>query len=328
MNNGARNGWVRRRELRRTRRLAEQRQRAWDEIRAQQVSPRREEVPENASAGATYSPLGHAFEAVDRNTAQATGVRPALFPAGPPPAQNGARATTLRSIAGILQPAVGVTLLTIAVVGGTPLVSGVWNLPWGIATGVAAIGLLATWPRTWRKAPTFVKLSSVLVTVVVTVSSVTGTLVQNVVEGRAQLRGSTIDMAVEEHHELERSLRILTENQGLLVLPPEQAIPLLERYLLAIRQAEDLAARWNPATAGEPPLPVIGEAYALLNRAAAEQKDALKLFVENLENPEPAKASELVERANVVAGLLGTTIPAALDDIENETRRRVHEEDR
>lgn len=332
MTSDARSGRARRRELRRARKLAAERQRAWDEIRAAQQPDRTRAGDHRAAAPVTH-------------VAPVDGVarpRPALFPA-----QTTAQATTrtageqadrpdggsrsrLRAVAGVLQPLLGAIFLTVAVVGGTPLVSGTWNLAWGATSLTIAAVLLATCPRTWRQTARGIRVAGSGAALLVAVGAATGMVAQNVVEGRAQLRGSVVDVAVEERDELERSLSVLVENHGLLALPPEQAIPLRDRlvYQRAIEQSRAIADRWNPATAGDPVLPVLGDAYVLLNRAATGQTEALTGFVENLGNPEPAKARAVVERANAVAATLTTDVPATLSALEQAIRDRAREEQR
>jgi len=279
------------------------------------------------------------------HVAPANGVtqpRPALFPA-----QTTAQATArtvaeqasrpdggtrsrLRAVVGVLQPLLGATLLTVAVVGGTPLVSGTWNPAWGAASLVLSSALLVTYPRTWKKTTRGIRAVGIGVALLVAAGAATGMVAQNVVEGRAQLRGSVVDVAVEERDDLERSLSVLVENHGLLTLPSEQAIPLRDRlvYQRAIEQSRAIADRWNPATAGDPVLPVLGDAYVLLNRAATGQTEALTGFVENLGDPEPAKARAVVERTNAVAAMLTTDIPATLSTLDRSIRDRAREEQR
>lgn len=327
MTSDARSGWARRRELRRTRKLAEERQRAWDEIRAMQEPDR----ARAAAPTAHVAPMGGGVQS-----------RPALFPAqttsqttvrmvaAQAARPDGGSRSYLRAVIGVLQPLLGATFLAVAVVGGTPLVSGTWNLVWGAAFLISAVVLLATCPRTWRKTTRGIRVAGIGAALLVAVGAATGMVAQNVVEGRAQLRGSAVDIAVEERDELERSLRVLVENHGLLALPPEQAIPLRDRlvYQRAIEQSRAIADRWNPATAGDPVLPILGDAYVLLNRAATGQTEALTGFVENLGNPEPAKARVVVERANVVAATLTTDIPATLSALEQAIGERAREEQR
>lgn len=342
-NGGDRTGGSRRRDVRRARKLARERQRAWDAIRAQQeldsppvagvqhtgpsrygaVAPEAVVTPPDTGLHAAAD----TYPQVTPGAAAPATRRPALFDTGgdgrTTAADSNGRGTRRgpgdQAVA-VLHPCAAALLVVVAVVGGTPVVTGEWDPRWLAGAGILALLLLFLYPRTWRQRRGIARLVGSGLGLLLVLGAGVGVVRQNVVEGRAQLRGSALDLAVDEHEELTRAVRVLAENQRLLSLPPEQAIPLGEVYAAARGQAIAIGERWNPATAPTPPVAELGEVYTLVNLAAAQQTAALDVFVANLENPEPALADEIVERGNVVASLVTTEIPAALKAADTAIR--------
>jgi len=315
--------------MRKAKKLASARQQAWDEIRAQQEIDRVGTHPRTATPlpGARRPPLITAQNGID-----AHGDAPRL-PADEvtgkqsESARDSAARTRsgLYTIVSLVHPAVVAFTFVLLLVAGTPLVDGTWSLPWFAGSTVGTLVLLALHPRATRGAGTGPQVTGLALGVVVLLAGVAGIVGQNVVEGRAQLRGSDVDRAVEEYHELRHTLEILTENQGLLTLPPEQAIPLGAVYAEAKQQAIAIGQLWNPATKPVPPLPPLADAYELVNIAAAQQAAALEGFVANLENPEPAREAAYIERGIAVDALLQNGIPRALDAVDAAIRAAVVE---
>lgn len=312
--------------MRKARKLAAARQQAWDEIRASQELDR--ESVQHGTARATVPgtrrpPLitGTVGDGAtpDAHVRAVVGTEPSTqFETENRGARRGVPTTF-----SVLHPIAGAFALVLLLVAGTPLVDGTWSLPWLIGSIVGALVLLVLYPRATRGAGTGAQITGLGLGLLVVIAGIAGIAVQNVVDGRAQLRGSEIDRAVEEHRELVLTLEVLTENQGLLTLPPEQAIPLGSVYAEARQQAITIGERWNPATKPTPPLPELAPAYELVNMAAAQQAAALDGFVANLENPEPAVEAEYIERGLAIDALLQREIPRALDTVDRAVRDAV-----
>ena len=319
-----------RRERRRARKLAAERQRAWEEIRLQQEvdGPR---TPPTASGARppmftpqpitpqVQSPQYHEPQYLEARAGSSNAVHDGA-------AEDSSGTTSHTAVAAalsVLHPAAIALASVFAVIAGSPLVDGSWHVIWFTGAVASLLGLLVTYPRTWRSGPRRARSAGMGVAVLLAVAAVAGGLAQNVVEGRAQLRGSSIDRAVDEHRELVRAAEILGENQRLLTLPPEQAIPLGAVYAEARMQAIAIGERWNPATRGAPPVAELGDTYVLINLAAAQQAAALQVFVANLENPEPALEAELVERGSAVAVLLAEDVPRSLEQVDRAIRKNV-----
>ena len=324
--------------MRKARKLAEQRQRAWDEIRSQQEIDRGDGAPHSrtghtGTTGQGRPPLIHAPVPLatgivypDQLGAHQAGAQPAtMHAADPAPAH---RRSVVPALLAVLEPVTLSFTLVLLLVAGSPLVTGSWNIAWLAGSSVATIALLLLYPGASRGAGRGARTAGLVLAGLVTVSAVAGIVGQNVVEGRAQVRGSAIDRAVEEQRELAAAVDVLSENQGLLNLPPEQAIPLGAVYAEARQQAILIGERWNPATNGTPPLPELAEAYALVNLAAAQQAAAIDGFVANLENPEPALEAEYVERGIAVDAILTRDLPPVLEAVERGIRNSVTGEDK
>lgn len=324
MNTGKQAGRSRR-EMRKSRKLAIARQQAWDEIREQQEVDRA-----TAQHGASV-PVAGAHRPPLIASTPAAGVHSAGVEHPPQHVAGGTPGTPARkglgTVLSALHPVMGAFAFVLVLVAGTPLVDGTWSLPWFLGAGIAALVLLALYPRATRGTGTGSQVTGLVLGLIVLVAGIAGIVGQNVVEGRAQLRGSEIDVAVEEHRELVRTLEVLRENQGLLSLPPEQAIPLGAVYAEARQQAIAIGERWNPATKATPPLPELADAYELVNIAAAQQAAALDGFVANLANPEPAVEAAYVERGLVVDALLRNDIPRTLERVERAIRDSVTREE-
>lgn len=309
--------------MRKARKLAAARQQAWDEIRARQEIDRGAAQPGDAGLpipGVRRPPLitgtagdGAIPEAHVRGTEPTTQFE----------TENRGARRGVPTAFSVLHPLAVAFALVLLLVAGTPLVDGAWSLPWLAGSSIGALVLLVLYPRATRGAGTGAQIAGLGLGLLLLVAGIAGIIGQNVVEGRVQLRGSNIDLAVEEHRELVLALEVLTENQGLLTLPPEQAIPLGAVYAKARQQAIAIGERWNPATKPTPPLPELGEAYKLVNIAAAQQAAALDGFVANLENPEPAVEAEYVERGLAVDALLQREIPRLLDTVDRAVRDAV-----
>jgi len=311
--------WV---ERRRIAHIAAKRRAAWEEIRAMQQA----DVPVNPTTPApthTAGPGSYAGGPAPE-TRWTTGAPYEGFATATPqplPAGQEARAAAPTGAVAdwfllLAHPMLAATALVLAVVGGTPLVDGRWQPVWLVGPLAVAAVLAGLYPRTWRNRNRgAARVTGVALSALLLVGAGVGALTQNVVEGRAQLRGSTLDRAVEMLREMERSRDVLADNQRLLGLPAEQAIPLVATYRAAAGQAIAIGQRWNPATAGVPPLEVFGEALVLLNLAGTQQAAALEAFLANLENPEPAIEAEALARAAEVGRILEELLPGVLTEV-------------
>ena len=124
---------------------------------------------------------------------------------------------------------------------------------------------------------------------------------QVVIEGKPYWRNSTTANAYNLAGEIRKDLYILQENQSLLSYPPEQARGLLSLYGAAAGQAEDLAIRWNPATApSDLPLPGFLVVYERMNSAADQQRKALLGYADYLQQPD-ARLAEEIDKSRVNA---------------------------
>jgi hypothetical protein len=312
--------------MRKTKKLARARQQAWDEIRKEQVVDHGALYPAASNmpvAGAHRPPLiagsGNSLAPTLRTDAT-EGFTTEHFDTHVERRRSGAR-----TMLAVFHPVAGAFALVLLLVAGSPLVAGTWSTPWIAGASIAVMTLVLLYPRASRGAGANAQVMGLGLGLVVLVAGIAGIIGQNVVEGRAQLRGSDVDRGVEEHRELVTTLAVLSENQRLLTLPPEQAIPLGSVYANARQQAITIGERWNPATKPNPPLPELAKAYELVNIAAAQQAAALDGFVANLENPEPALEAEYIERGLAVDALLRNEIPVALEAIEEAVRVAVLE---
>jgi hypothetical protein len=244
--------------------------------------------------------------------------QPTVGPALPHPEEGGQGGAPPQRAprGGWVWPLLGAGGVVIALVGGTPAVSGTWSWSWVVAAGVVALGAAAQSLRAWnhgaRRPVAFAGVGGALMVL----ACVVGLATQVVVDGQAQLDTSETAAAVRLTDEARAALEVLRGNQALLGLPVEQATALLGLYDDAIRQDLRLAERWNPATAGELPGEGFEAVHIELNRAAVRQADALAGFSLNVKSPADSIAAELARlRALLDAQLApGTGIEALIDD--------------
>lgn len=314
------------RAMRKTKKLARVRQQAWDEIRNEQVVDSGARYPaasDTPVAGAHRPPLSAASGnslAPTLRTDAGESFNEEHFDTHVERRRSGTRV-----LLAVLHPVAFAFAFVLLLVAGSPLIAGAWSIPWIAGASITVVSLLLLYPRASRGAGSKIQVMGLGLGLVVLVAGIAGIVGQNVVEGRAQLRGSNVDRGVEEHRELVTTLAVLSENQRLLTLPPEQAIPLGSIYAKARQQAITIGERWNPATKPNPPLPELAKAYELVNIAAAQQAAALDGFVANLENPEPALEAEYIQRGLAVDALLRNEIPVALDAVNKAVLRAVLE---
>ena len=124
---------------------------------------------------------------------------------------------------------------------------------------------------------------------------------QVVVNGKPYWRNSDTAQAYQLAVAIRSDLYLLQENQSLLSYPPEQARGLLPLFTTAALQAEELAKRWNPATApSDLPAPGFVVVYQKVNSAADLQRQALLGYAAYLQQPDTLLASE-VDKARLQA---------------------------
>lgn len=156
-----------------------------------------------------------------------------------------------------------------------------------VITGAEALRRL----RTLRDLDQIWTLSVSFLLIVVFVLGAQG---QVVIDGRPYWKYSTTATAYKLAVEVRDDLYLLQENQSLLSYPPEQARGLLPLYTAAAQQAEQVAVRWNPATAPTKlPTPGFLVVYERVNAAADLQRQALLGYAAYLQQPDARLASEV-----------------------------------
>jgi hypothetical protein len=195
-------------------------------------------------------------------------------------------------------------LVSVALTGATPVVSGQWDPAWLLVLLVVTGAV--SWLVAGKGEPRFRAIGWAVAVIVLSVSAV-GVLTQNVLNGEAVREGSQRDRSVETFKAIERSVEILTENQRLLFLSSEQAIGVASVYTDAAQQAVAIAERWNPVIAAQDTPENILALMAEVNAVAARQAAAFENFAVNLTNPEAAiEAKALTLRGEVEAMLQGS----------------------
>jgi len=203
-------------------------------------------------------------------------------------------------VTGVVLTVLGVLF---AVSGGTPVFSGSWEpaqFGWLVLPVVGAVAVI----RSWSRVTTRTKVAAVALAVVTFTSFTTGSLTQIVVDGQVQLRGSVGDRTYRLAKAVLADMLVLEENQRLLELPSEQARGVFDLYAQAAAQSGGIAARWNPAIAGEVPLPGFVSVFDKLNKAADLQAQALLLYADDLQQPDPARLQRVVAARTRISELL------------------------
>ena len=296
-------------ERRRRERAAAQRREAWERLRgetagqaatAQQPYPTQQPHPSmqhgqqavgpftHGSPDTTYAPMGSA----------ARGTR---------------TSTTPGRFRGIAKPLLLAATATITATGATPLVSGNWNVA-GLLIGLLLTGaflLLPNGDRRWGRA-------GYAIGVLTLVAGLLGASQQNVINGDAQLRGSKLDRAVRTFEEIDRSVKILRENQRLLDLLPEQSIGLMGTFVAAADQAVLIAERWNPATNTDTATEGLVALMIEVNATAARQGLAFRSHIANLENSEPGLAEQAARLKSETETMLNGPVVEALAQARRE----------
>ena len=319
-NTPKRSAWSLWREQRRVARLASARQASWETIRHAQGAS----APASDAATARYvTPVGAAHEA---EYVHADGFDPTVTARPLPDLVQPDRRRSGKRKSGrlglFLYPVMFVLGIVLLFPVGSPLVSGQWSLPW-VVFGVLLLTVVGVrYPSSWHAAQNRnYRNASAILAVVLLAATLVGLATQRVIEGQAQLRGSALDRAVGELSQARRSLAVLADNQGLMNLPPEQALPLSATFQAAVDQNVRVGKLWNPATAGEPPINELAEVTRLLNLAALTQAGALEAQYANLVAPEPGLAAQAIERAMLSAAIIETQLPAALDAAERAIKK-------
>lgn len=196
---------------------------------------------------------------------------------------------------------------------GSPVVSGRWS-PWWVALGsavlvTAGVRYRATWSSVGRST---LRWGGVVLGLLLIAATAVGLLSQRVIDGRAQVRGSALDRAIVQLSEARAVTAILADNQGLMNLPAEQAVPLGATFQAAIDQDVRIGQLWNPATTDVAPVDELTEVVRLVNLAALTQAAALEAQYGNLVNPEPAIAAAALDNAARSGEIISMTLPAAL----------------
>lgn len=310
-----RSAWSLWREQRRIARLASARQASWETIRHAQgtASP--------APDGGTTRYAAPAGTTHVEEYAHAAGFDPTANARPLPDLIQPARRRLSKREPGrlglFLYPVMFVLGVVLLLPVGSPLISGQWSLLWVVVGTLLLVLVGVRYPSSWRDAQNRkYRSAGAILAGVLLAATLVGLSTQRVVEGQAQLRGSALDRAVDQLSQARRSLAVLVDNQGLMNLPPEQALPLSATFQAAVDQNVRIGNLWNPATAGAPPITELAEVTRLINLAALTQAGALEAQYANLAAPEPGLAAQALERAALSATIIETQLPAALDAVE------------
>lgn len=194
-------------------------------------------------------------------------------------------------------------LVVWGVVASTPLVSGSWDWT-GLSLILISLLFIYLAALVYRSAGVFSKIASAVVSLLIIVFAAGGALTQVVVDGEAQLAGSTLDKAQRINELIVEDMFTLEDNQKLLELPLEQARGIIPLYEKAINDNLVIAATWNPAIASDLPAPGYLTVYQKVNAAADLQASALSLFLSNMEQYDNARQERIVLSRSEVTSLL------------------------
>jgi hypothetical protein len=197
---------------------------------------------------------------------------------------------------------------------GSPVISGRWSPGWLVMGCALLLVAVFRYRNAWRgDTRESLRWVGALMGALLVAATMVGLSTQHVVEGRAQVRGSSVDRAIVQLAQARTIMNVLADNQGLLNLPAEQAVPLGATFQAAINQDIRIGQVWNPATTDVAPLPELAEVVRLLNLASLIQVAALEAQYGNLANPEPALAAEASAKTAQSSVLITVTLPEALD---------------
>jgi len=219
---------------------------------------------------------------------------------------NKVQAATLGTISSV----VGSFGLIFAITATTPIFSGEWNPKGVIWLALCGMGIYSS--IFFAKMSTKIgKFFTVAVGLLIATAFAAGVVSQVVVDGSAQIRGSVSDRSQKLATALINDMLIIEENQKFLELPDEQARGVYNLYGRAATQSAEIAAKWNPATNAEIPLPGFAAVLILVNGAADLQSRALIAFADDLNQPDPARKQEVLEMRDQINTMLSSEGGAA-----------------
>jgi hypothetical protein len=197
--------------------------------------------------------------------------------------------------AGLIWVVVATLAAVVGLGSGGPFYGDAWDpVPLLVAASVTVLAGAESYRRL-RESSAVLKLLAASVVVVFGASFVLGVQGQVTVQDRPQWRFSKTAEASELASAIRADLYVLQENQSLLSYPPEQARSMLAYYQSAAAQAEQIAARWNPATAPlELPVPGFVGVLEKVNSAADLQRQALAGYADFVRQPD-ARLGEQVQ---------------------------------
>lgn len=150
-----------------------------------------------------------------------------------------------------------------------------------------------------------------------------GIATQVVVDGRPALTGTTLEVTYRLTGEIEAGQQVLTEQQGLLSLPPEQVRTLTPEFTKASELALTIAEEANPALETALPVPSLYDAYRRVTRAGALQSEGLDALAAYAKTPEPTLLAQVTRARTELNVLLGSgpgSITEAVEQARAEAR--------
>ena len=191
----------------------------------------------------------------------------------------------------------------LAVIGGTPVLGGGWDL-------VGAAPVLPALATGWFLYPRIalgslaVRMVSAVVTVGIASAFILGATTQASVDGRPVRSGSVEDRSSRLATELLADLLTVEDNQRLLDLAPEQGRGVLGLYEQAAEQSAFIASKWNPVIRKDAPLPGFVEVFSLINQAGDLQARTLIAYRDDLNQPDAARQQQIAQSRQTIMGLL------------------------
>jgi hypothetical protein len=188
---------------------------------------------------------------------------------------------------------ISVSGLLFTVSGATPVFTDNWrpiNFSW-LLLSISGLFLIY---HNWSLTTTRAKVAVCILGTIILSSFIAGSYSQIVIDGEVQLRGSVGDKSYRLAKQIMVDIVILDENRKLLDLPAEQARGVFDLYLQAAEQSGAIAARWNPATKEEAPLPGFISIFDKLNESADLLAQALLLYSEDLQQSDTARLQKII----------------------------------
>lgn len=193
--------------------------------------------------------------------------------------------------------------ISLAALSGLPVTGHSWSIA-GFIPLIAGVAGGYVLVRAWFSSPVASRVLAASMLLLAPIAAVAGATSQVTVAGKPVLHGSAADRSSRLAASILSDLYTLEDNQKLLNIPDEQARGLSSVLTAAVTQDSEIAARWNPATAKDLPLPGFNAVFDIVNRTADLQARTISLRIADLQQADSARQQAISDQRDQIMFLL------------------------